>query len=50
MKRCRLFLCEGYDPFFGPIRDLVGAASFVEANAKFFKKHGIRSLHTQIER
>jgi hypothetical protein len=42
----KLYLCEGYDPFFGPIRELVLAASLTEANAKFLRKHGIPSLHT----
>lgn len=47
MKPTRLFLCEGYDPLFGPIRDLVRAACLTEANAKFFHLHGIHSLHTK---
>ena len=42
----KLYLCEGYDPLFGPIRDLVRAASLTEANAKFLSKHGIPALHT----
>ena len=44
--KMKLYLCEGYDPLFGPIRDLVRAASLTEANAKFLSKHGIPALHT----
>jgi len=46
----KLYLCEGYDPLFGPIRDLVYAASITEAKAKFFKFFGIPSLNTQIQK
>jgi hypothetical protein len=45
----RLYLCEGFDPLFGPIRDLVRATCLTEANAKFFSLHGIPSLHTKPE-
>jgi hypothetical protein len=46
----KLYLCEGYDPLFGPVRDLVYAASITEAKAKFFNSFGIHSLHTQIQK
>jgi hypothetical protein len=46
----KLYLCEGYDPLFGPIRDLVYAASIAEAKAKFLTFFGIPSLHTQIQK
>ena len=49
MKTARIYLCEGYDPLFGPIRDLVRATCLTEANAKFLHRHGIPSLHTQPE-
>jgi len=49
-KRMKLYLCEGYDPLFGPIRDLVYAASITEAKAKFLTFFGILSLHTQIQK
>ena len=49
MKTARLYLCEGYDPLFGPIRDLVRATCLTEANAKFLSLHGIPSLHTKPE-
>lgn len=45
----RLYLCEGYDPLFGPIRDFVRANCLAEANAKFLHRHGIPSLYTQPE-
>ena len=45
----KLYLCEGFDPLFGPIRDLVRATCLTEANAKFLSLHGIPSLHTQPE-
>jgi hypothetical protein len=46
----KLYLCEGYDPLFGPVRDLVYAASITEAKAKFFNSFGIPSLNTQIQK
>jgi len=49
-KRRRVFLCEGSDPFFGPVRDLVRAHSCAEANARFLHLHGIPSLKTQLEK
>jgi hypothetical protein len=46
----KLYLCEGYDPLFGPVRDLVYAASITEAKAKFLKSFGTPSLNTQIQK
>jgi hypothetical protein len=46
----KVYLCEGYDPLFGPIRDLVRASCMSEANAKFRDLHGIHALHTKLER
>jgi hypothetical protein len=46
----KLYLCEGYDPLFGPVRDLVYAASITEAKAKFLTFFGIPSLNTQIQK
>ena len=45
--KMKIYLCEGYDPLFGTIRDIVRATSLTDANAKFFSKHGIPSLHTK---
>ena len=45
MKPTRLFLCEGYDPLFGPIRDLIHAAGFGDAKTQFFKKHRLQATH-----
>ena len=28
----KLYLCEGYDPLFGPVRHLIRAAGFGEAS------------------
>ena len=42
----KLYMCEGYDAVFGPIRDIIRATSLTDANAKFLSKHGIPSLHT----
>ena len=42
----KLYICEGYDALFGPIRDIIRATSLTDANAKFLSKHGIPSLHT----
>ena len=46
----KLYICEGYDAVFGPIRDIIRAQSLTDANAKFLSKHGIPSLHTQIQK
>lgn len=50
MKTTRLFLCEGYCPLFGPVRDLIRAAGFGEAKTQFFRLHGIQALHVSLER
>jgi hypothetical protein len=46
----KLYLCEGYSPLFGPVRDLVYATSITEAKAKFLTFFGIPSLNTQIQK
>ena len=43
----KLYLCEGYDALFGPIRDIIRATSLTDANAKFLSKHGIRVVKPQ---
>ena len=48
--RARLYLCEGYDPLFGPIREMIKAAGFGDARTKFYQIHGIRALHVSLER
>ena len=45
----KLYLCEGYDPLFGTVRDIIQATCIIEANNIFLFRHGIPSLHTQIE-
>ena len=45
MKSPRLFLCEGYCPVFGPVRDTIEAAGFGDASTKFFQKHGVQAAH-----
>lgn len=45
MKTARLYLCEGYDPLFGPIRDTIEAVGFGDAKTKFFHLHGIQATH-----
>jgi hypothetical protein len=50
MKAQRLYLCEGYDPLFGPIRQMIKAAGFGDAKTKFYRLHGIQALHVSLER
>ena len=50
MKAPRLYLCEGYDPLFGPIRQMIKAAGFGDAKTKFYRMHGIQALHVSLER
>jgi hypothetical protein len=50
MKAPRLYLCEGYDPLFGPIRQVIKAAGFGDAKTKFYRLHGIQALHVSLER
>lgn len=45
MKPTRLFLCEGYDPLFGPIRDTIEASGFGDAKTQFFLKHRLQATH-----
>ena len=45
MKATRLYLCEGYDPLFGPIRDTIEAAGFGDAKTQFFLKHRLQATH-----
>ena len=46
----KLYLCEGYDPLFGPIRDSASSGEVARTKAKFFQLHGIPSLNTQFEK
>lgn len=41
----KTYICEGYDPLFGPIQDMMDACSVQEAKAKFKNLHGIEALH-----
>ena len=50
MKRCRLFLCEGYCHLTGRIRDLIDASGFGDARTKFYLKHRTQALHVSLER
>lgn len=45
MKPTRLFLCEGYCPITGRIRDLIYAAGFGDARTRFFLKHRLQATH-----
>jgi hypothetical protein len=45
MKTSRLYLCEGYCPLTGRIRDLIHAAGFGDARTKFFIKHRLQATH-----
>ena len=46
----KIFLCEGFCPLTGPIRDLIDAAGFGDAKTKFFLKHRTSALHISLER
>jgi hypothetical protein len=50
MKPSRLYLCEGFDPLFGPIREMIRACGFGDARTKFFHLHGIQAVHVCLER
>jgi hypothetical protein len=45
MKPARLYLCEGYCPLTGRIRDTIEAAGFGDAKIKFFIKHRLQATH-----
>ena len=45
MKPTRLFLCEGFCNFHGPIRDFFWAAGFGDAKTQFFLKHRLQATH-----
>ena len=46
----RLFLCEGYCPLTGTIREVVWATGYGAAKTKFFRQHGIKATHISIEK
>ena len=48
--KMKTYICEGYDPLFGPIRDMIDACSYQEAKEKFFNLHGIYALNVDLER
>ena len=50
MNACRTYLCEGYDPLFGPVRHMIKACGFSDARTKFYHLHGIQALHVSLER
>ena len=50
MKAYRTYLCEGYDPLFGPIREMIQATGYGEAKSKFYHLHGIQALHVSLEK
>ena len=41
----KLYLCEGYDPLFGPVRETIKATGLADARAQFWKKHRLQALH-----
>lgn len=48
--KSKIYICEGYDPLLGPIRDMMDAYSIEEAKAKFKTLHGIAALHVALEK
>jgi hypothetical protein len=46
----KLYLCEGYDPLFGPVKDMIEASSYQEAKDKFLNLHGVHALNVDLER
>jgi hypothetical protein len=48
--KIKTYICEGYDPLFGPIRDIMDACSIEEAKAKFKEFHGIAALFVALEK
>ena len=45
MKATRLFLCEGFCPLTGRIRDTIEASGFGDAKTQFFLKHRLQATH-----
>ncbi len=43
MKRSRLFLVRGFDPFTGPVGEYFWAATRTAAEAAFFGRFGLRA-------
>jgi hypothetical protein len=48
--KSKTYICEGYDPLFGPIRDMMDACSVEEAKEKFLTLHGIAALFVALEK
>ncbi len=48
--KSKTYICEGYDPLFGPIRDIINASSYQEAKDKFLTLHGIHALCVDLKR
>ena len=48
--KTRLYLCEGYCPLTGPIRDMIHAAGYSDARTKFFQKHHLRATQITLEK
>jgi len=48
--KTRLYLCEGYCPLTGPIRDMIHAAGYGDAKTKFFQKHHLRATQITLEK
>lgn len=47
MKRARLFLARGFDPFTGPVGEYFWAATRAEAEAAFFGRFGLRAVSVE---
>jgi len=47
MKRSRLFLARGFDPFTGPVGEYFWAATRAEAEAAFFGRFGLRAVSVE---
>lgn len=48
--KSKTYICEGYDPLFGPIQDIMDAYSVEEAKAKFKNLHGIAGLFVALKK
>jgi hypothetical protein len=48
--KLKTYYCEGYDPLFGPIEDLMEASSIEDAKAKFQHLHGIVALYVSVHK
>ena len=43
--KMKLYLCHGYCPIFGTVRETIQATGLADAKAQFWKKHRLQALY-----